>query len=97
MDIAKRLNMYCNHFKLSQPELSRLSGVGQSTISKIRSGKNPYPRIDILERLCAGMGITLSEFFAEPKEDALPPEARKMVHDLELLLKSLYTTKHPSK
>lgn len=44
-------------------ELINRSGVNQSTISEIMSGRSKYPRIITLKKIAHGFDMTLSEFF----------------------------------
>ena len=48
----------------SEYQLSQASGISQSTISSWYS-KRQTPSVPSLEKICAGFGITLSQFFAE--------------------------------
>lgn len=48
----------------SEYELAKNSGLSQSTISTWYR-KQQIPTIQTLEKVCAGLGITLSQFFAE--------------------------------
>lgn len=48
----------------SEYELAKNSGLSQSTISTWYR-KQQVPTIQTLEKVCAGLGITLSQFFAE--------------------------------
>lgn len=45
---------------LSKSKLSRLSGVSRPYISQIEVGKH-IPRIDIVCKLCKGLGVSLEE------------------------------------
>ena len=53
---------------LSQKELSELTGIHQSEISKLENGER-NPSIKLLQRLADGMGLTLKVSF-EPKVQA---------------------------
>ena len=53
---------------LSQKELSKLTGINQSEISKLESGER-NPSIKLLQRLADGMGLTLKISFV-PKTKA---------------------------
>lgn len=50
--------------KWSEYDLAKHSGLSQSTISTWYR-KNQVPTIQTLDKVCAGFGITLSQFFAE--------------------------------
>lgn len=51
---------------LSLTKLAEISGVAYSTI-KMAESRNTQLSVDTIERICNALGITLSEFFAEPK------------------------------
>lgn len=51
---------------LSLTKLAEMSGVSYSTI-KMAESRNTQLSVDTIERICNALGITLSEFFAEPK------------------------------
>ena len=51
---------------LSLTKLAEMSGVAYSTI-KMAESRNTQLSVDTIERICNALGITLSEFFAEPK------------------------------
>jgi DNA-binding Xre family transcriptional regulator len=62
MDIVERINQLCKDKKIkSVYELSKITGVRQSTLQHVMDGNSP--RIDTLERICQGLEITISEFF----------------------------------
>lgn len=45
---------------LSQQQLAKISGISQSTISDIESGKTPHPRIDTLTLLARALKTPLT-------------------------------------
>ena len=51
---------------LSLTKLAEMSGVAYSTI-KMSESRNTQLSVDTIERICNALGITLSEFCAEPK------------------------------
>lgn len=70
MDYQKRLQYFMRKKKVKNVyELSRLSGVPPTTIYSIIvvNERANSPRLDTLEKLCDGLGITLSEFFSDKK------------------------------
>ena len=73
--------------KWSEYDLSKHSGLSQSTISNWYR-KKQVPTIQTLNKLCNGFGITLAQFFAEG-EDAisLPPEQKDMLDNWSTLNK----------
>ena len=69
----------------SEYQLSRASGLAQSTISTWYA-KHQTPTIQSLEKICGGFGITLSQFFAEgPDLMALTSEQRELLDEWSVL------------
>ena len=56
--------------KMTQEELSRISGVKQQTISAIESGKNKYPRIDTMFALAKALRCTVYDLIEEEVNSA---------------------------
>lgn len=50
---------------ISQNQLARMSGVPQSVISDIESGKTKAPRIDTLMAIAAALGMTVNELIGK--------------------------------
>lgn len=61
--LADRINQLCNERGLTYYTLSYKSGVPLSTLMHIMDGTVKNPGVFTLVRLCAGMRVTLSEFF----------------------------------
>ncbi len=68
MDIVKAILDARIKQNLSQKELSKLTGINQSEISKLENGER-NPSIKLLQRLADGMGLTLKISFV-PKAQA---------------------------
>ena len=65
----------------SEYELAQRSGLSQSTISTWYR-KNQIPTIQTLDKVCSGLGITLSQFFAEDGEKVqLTPAQQELLDD----------------
>lgn len=43
-----------------------MSGIIQSTVNSIFSGRSQNPKLATIQYLCDGLGITLKEFFDSP-------------------------------
>ena len=54
--------------------LATRSGVTQSTVNNIVSGRNHSATVATIKKLCDGLDITLREFFDTPVFDALEQE-----------------------
>ena len=61
--VRARIEELCREKDLSINKLSNLSGVTQSTVNNIVSGRNHSTTISTIKKLCDGMGITIEEFF----------------------------------
>jgi len=66
-NIGKRLKKFRQEHGLSMAELSKLSGVSISMISKIEHGKS-QPPISTYDNIARGLGISLSQLFVETDE-----------------------------
>lgn len=54
---------------LSRRELARRSDVHANTILRIEQGVHEWPRMDVMEKLAAGLGIDVDRlFWIEPKK-----------------------------
>ncbi len=78
MNIALRILELCNERNISINKLADLSDLTQSTLNNIMNNNDPNPRYKTLERICAGLGITLADFFAADKPDP-EPELRRLL------------------
>ena len=96
MDIIEKLNRLRLEHDMSVYRLAELSGINQSTLANTFS-RGTVPSIKHLEMICATLGITLSQFFAEDEEPMrltaeeaqflenyrrLPPQLRRSVADI---------------
>ncbi len=56
---------------LTQQQLSELSGVDQTTISDLETGRHTNPRLDTIKALAEALGIAPSKLqFTAPEPDA---------------------------
>lgn len=61
--VKKRILELCREQSISINKLSSMSGVTQSTVNNIVSGRNNSTTISTIKKLCDGLGITIEEFF----------------------------------
>ncbi len=61
-----------NREGVSQAELGRLSGIGQSSISRIILGEDVSPRVGTLKALAKALDTTVGELIGEKREGPLP-------------------------
>ena len=72
--VTERILQLCRERDISINKLCTLSGITQSTINNIVSGRNHSTTISTIKKLCDGLEITLGEFFSTPEFDALEQE-----------------------
>ena len=61
--VRERILELCRERDISINRLSSMSGVTQSTVNNIVSGRNRSTTISTIKKLCDGLGITIEEFF----------------------------------
>ena len=61
--VKERILELCREHDISVNKLSSMSGVPQSTVNNIVSGRNNSATISTIKKLCDGLGITIEEFF----------------------------------
>ena len=60
--VRVRIVQLCEEREISVNKLSNISGVTQSTVNNIVSGRNRSATISTIKKLCDGFGITIQEF-----------------------------------
>jgi transcriptional regulator with XRE-family HTH domain len=91
MNTGERLKLIREKIGISGKALAKKVDVVPSQISKIENGVT-NPSIDLLERICVALGITMAEFFSDPtsvvkespatydeKIKNLPEQAKKII------------------
>ena len=61
--VKERIIELCRINNISINKLSNISGVTQSTVNNIVSGRNNSTTISTIKKLCDGLGITIEDFF----------------------------------
>ena len=61
--VRQRIVQLCQERDISINKLSSISGVTQSTVNNIVSGRNNSATVSTIKKLCDGLGITIDEFF----------------------------------
>lgn len=74
--VRERIIELCQKQDISINKLSNISGVTQSTVNNIVSGRNRSATISTIKKLCDGFGITIQDFFES-----------ELFHDLEQEIK----------
>lgn len=61
--VKERIIELCRERDISINKLCNMSGVTQSTVNNIVSGRNNSATISTIKKLCDGLGITIQKFF----------------------------------
>ena len=61
--VRERILELCREEEISINKLSSMSGITQSTINNIVSGRNNSTTVTTIKKLCDGLGITIEDFF----------------------------------
>ena len=61
--VRQRIIQLCQERDISINKLSNMSGITQSTLNNIISGRNNSTTVSTIKKLCDGLGITIQDFF----------------------------------
>ncbi|MDD6069375.1 MAG: helix-turn-helix transcriptional regulator [Clostridiales bacterium] len=61
--VNKRIQELCLSNNITINRLATISGVTQSTLHNITSGRNNSTTISTIKKICDGLNITIQEFF----------------------------------
>ena len=61
--VRQRIMELCGQRGISVNALSNLSGVTQSTVNNIISGRNHSANVSTIKKLCDGLDISIRDFF----------------------------------
>ena len=61
--VRERILELCRENNISINNLCTMSGVTQSTVNNIVSGRNNSATISTIKKLCDGLGISIQDFF----------------------------------
>lgn len=65
--IIKRLTYLCSERNITINKLATLSGITQSTVENLMSGKTKNPKLKTLHKLAIGLDMTVSELLDFPE------------------------------
>ena len=74
--VRTRILELCEQRDISINKLCTISGVKQSTVHNIISGRNNSATVSTIQKLCDGLGITITEFFNSEYFQALEQEIK---------------------
>ena len=74
--IRERILELCADRGISLNRLATLSGITQSTLNNIISGRNKSTTVSTIKKLCDGLEISIVEFFQSGLFESLEQEVR---------------------
>lgn len=74
--VKERILELCSERYITVNKLATISGVTQSTLNNIISGRNNSTTVSTIKKLCDGLDISISEFFSSPIFDNLEQEIK---------------------
>lgn len=86
MNAQHRLRQLMETRGWSEYKLAKAAGLAQSTVSNIFS-RNTMPSLPTLEAICAGLDITMSQFFADGEMFPLSKEQKEFFDSWSTLTK----------
>ena len=72
--VSRRIVSLCRARNLSINAMCLKSGVTQSTVNNIVSGRNNSTTVSTIKKLCDGLDISIKDFFDDPLFDHLDQE-----------------------
>ena len=72
----ERIIELCNERNITVNKLAIISGITQSTLNNIVSGRNNSVTVSTLKKLCDGLEITITDFFTSSLFSELEQEIR---------------------
>ena len=74
--VRARILELCDERKITVNKLATISGITQSTLNNIVSGRNNSATVSTVKKLCDGLEITIQDFFESPLFYGLEQEIR---------------------
>ena len=64
--VRERIAELCEEKHITINKLAIISGITQSTLNNIMSGRNNSTTISTIQKICDGLEITVTDFFDSP-------------------------------
>ena len=71
-----RIEQLCSERNISLNKLAIISGITQSTLNNIISGRNKSATVSTIKKICDGIEISIIEFFTSPLFEDLEQEIK---------------------
>ena len=63
MAVRQRIIELCQENRITVNKLATISGITQSTLNNIVSGRNNSATVATIKKICDGLNITIQDFF----------------------------------
>ncbi len=73
---TERIHELCAERRITINKLATISGITQSTLSNITSGRNNSTTLATIKKICDGLNICIRQFFDSPLFDDLEQEIK---------------------
>lgn len=64
MAVKQRILDLCQEYHITVNKLATMSGITQSTLNNIVSGRNNSATVATIKKVCDGLNISIQEFFS---------------------------------
>ena len=64
--VRERIAELCEEKHITINKLANISGITQSTLNNIMSGRNNSTTISTIQKICDGLEMTVTDFFDSP-------------------------------
>jgi transcriptional regulator with XRE-family HTH domain len=68
MSLGQAINALAEEKKITKYRIAKNSGVAQTSLCEIVSGKNSNPTIETVGKIASGIGVTISELMKKAEE-----------------------------
>lgn len=72
--VQKRILELCDEYNITVNRLAAISGITQSTLNNIVSGRNKSTTVSTIQKICDGLKITIDVFFDHDMFRSIEPE-----------------------
>ena len=74
--VKERILELCRENDMTINRLSYISGITQSTLNNVVSGRNNSTTVSTIQKICDGLEITIKDFFNADMFDNIEPELK---------------------
>lgn len=72
--VVLRILDLCGEYDITLNKLATISGITQSTLNNIVSGRNNSTTVSTIQKICDGLELTICDFFDSPLFERLEQE-----------------------